>query len=56
MDYKPVLIPAILFLIGVVMVFGGGAKGAQLGGKILVVIVGAIALFLIFGFIVGRAI
>ncbi|MDQ3955538.1 MAG: hypothetical protein M3285_08315 [Actinomycetota bacterium] len=56
MDYKPVLIPAILFLIGVVMMFGGGAKGAQLGAKILIVIVGAIALFLIFGFIVGRAI
>ncbi|HEX2173648.1 MAG TPA: hypothetical protein VHL09_14520 [Dehalococcoidia bacterium] len=56
MDYKPILIPAVVFLIGVVMLFAGGARGAQLGGKILMVILGAIALFLIFGYIVGRAV
>ncbi len=56
MNYKDMLVPALIFLVGVVVLFAGRARGAQLGGKILLVILGAIALFLIFGYIVGRAI
>jgi hypothetical protein len=55
-DYKQVMIPAMLFLIGLVMLMGGGTQGVRLGGKILGVILGSIAFFLVFGFIVGRAI
>ena len=55
MNYRELLIPLVIALIGLVVLFAGARDGARLAGRILAVILGAIVLFLIFGFIVGRA-
>ena len=54
--YRNFLIPMLLILIGLVILFAGREEGGRFAGRILVVILGAIALFLVFGYIVGRAI
>ncbi|MDQ3985064.1 MAG: hypothetical protein M3280_01000 [Actinomycetota bacterium] len=54
MNYKEILLPATIFLIGFVMLMAGKG-GARLGGRILLVILGWIALFLVFGYVVSRA-
>jgi hypothetical protein len=54
-NYKDLLIPAIIVLVGVVMLLAGSSDAARVGGKIMLVIFGALALFLVFGVIVARA-
>lgn len=56
MNYKDLLIPAVIVLVGIVMLFAGRGESARVGGKIMLVIIGALALFLVFGVIVARAI
>ena len=47
--------PALLVLVGLVMLLAGKG-GGRLGGRILLVILGAIVLFFIFGYAVSRTI
>jgi hypothetical protein len=55
MTYRELLIPAVIVLLGFVMLLGGN-KGGRIGLRIAVVFLGILAMFLVFGFIVGRAI
>ena len=50
-DWRGFLIPALLVLIGIVMLLAG-REGGRLGGRIALVIGGAIALFFVFVFVV----
>ncbi|MDQ4144768.1 MAG: hypothetical protein M3198_13700 [Actinomycetota bacterium] len=54
-QFRQLLIPGVLVLLGFVMLLAGKG-GGRLGGRILVVILGAIVLFFIFGFAVSRTI
>lgn len=55
MNYREFLVPAVVVLIGIVMLFAGKG-GGRLGGRIVLVILGAIVLFFIFGYAVSRTI
>jgi hypothetical protein len=54
-EYRPFLVPALIVLIGLVMVMAG-AGGGRLGGRIVLVIVGSVLIFSIFIFAVARTI
>jgi hypothetical protein len=45
-------LPVVLLCIGLVMVMGGGQKGVRAGGSIVLVLVGLIALFVLFAFVI----
>ena len=55
MTYRELLVPAVIVLLGLVMLLAGN-KGGRIGLRITVVFLGILAMFLIFGLIVGRAI
>lgn len=54
-EYRPFLVPAVIVLIGLVMVMAGSG-GGRLGGRIVLVIVGAVLVFSVFVFAVSRTI
>ena len=54
-QFRQLLVPGLVMLVGFVMLIAGKG-GGRLGGRILVVILGAILLFFIFGFAVSRTI
>ena len=53
--FRQLLVPALIVLVGFVMLLAGRG-GGRLGGRIVLVILGAIVLFFIFGYAVTRTI